>query len=109
MQLCPSSRAERTPFQRGAGRGGRQRKAPTGGAAYGIPRKTVTPLVESTSPSSIPVSIATRGGDARCSEATDMSIIATAAIRAGEIIAISLGEVLWPAKLFVERPARHFG
>jgi len=32
----------RTPFQGAEATGGRQRNAPTGGAAKGMPRKTVT-------------------------------------------------------------------
>ena len=58
----------------------------------------------------MPVSIDTRGGAGGRNEAIDMSIVATTATRAaGVIIADLVAEVLWPKKLFVERPARQFG
>src|SRR6185503_15685479 len=52
--------AGRTPVHFRGGCGGRQRSAPTGGAAKGTPRNTITPLAESTTPSMVPVSIVTR-------------------------------------------------
>ena len=39
---APKRVASRVPRQRGAGCGGRRRSAPTGGAAYGMPRKAAT-------------------------------------------------------------------
>ena len=41
MQLAPNLSALRTPAQATTGWGARQRKSPTGGAAYGMPLKTV--------------------------------------------------------------------
>src|SRR5690349_7505657 len=41
-QRLPQATASRRPLQAGAGRGGRQRTPPTGGAAYGMPRKPTT-------------------------------------------------------------------
>jgi hypothetical protein len=48
--------ASRTPDQRGKGCGGRQRSAPTGGAAYGMPRNSSTAPLASprTAPSLVP-------------------------------------------------------
>src|SRR3954463_5055379 len=61
MQLWPGGGAARTPDQCAGLPGGFQRNGPVGGAAYGIPRNTLTPVVESMSPSRMPVSIVTRG------------------------------------------------
>ena len=44
LELCqaddPKRVASRRPDQGGSGAGGRKRRGPTGGAAYGMPRKT---------------------------------------------------------------------
>src|SRR5579883_3123382 len=42
IQLAPNRSARRTPDQRAAGFGARQRKSPTGGAAKGIPLNATT-------------------------------------------------------------------
>src|SRR5579875_287455 len=39
----PNQLASRTPGQRGGGSGGRRRRSPNGAAAYGRPRKRLTP------------------------------------------------------------------
>src|SRR5882724_6042427 len=53
----PKLFATRTPAHGSGGWGGRQRNAPTGAAAYGMPRKTVSersrPAMPSTSPDSV--------------------------------------------------------
>src|SRR5215467_12032664 len=51
-QRLPGAVALRVPVHGEAGCGGRQRKRPEGGAAYGIPRKERTPPM--TSPRSTP-------------------------------------------------------
>ena len=56
---APNSMASLTPFHGCGGSGGFQRHSPTGGAAYGIPRKTCTSPVAS--PASNPLSIRTVG------------------------------------------------
>ena len=48
QQTGPNSVAVRTPYHRVAGRGGRQRASPTGGAAYGTPRNASTSPASST-------------------------------------------------------------
>ena len=53
----PNAVAFRIPSQAGCGRGGRQRSAPTGGAAYGIPRKLRIPAV--TFPRTAPAAVTT--------------------------------------------------
>src|SRR5512146_1280576 len=40
----PNRVASRTPSQEAAGRGAANLRSPTGGLAYGMPRKTATPL-----------------------------------------------------------------
>ena len=51
--------ASRTPLQRAAGCGGRQRSEPTGGAAYGIPRNSSAAPVDM--PRTAPPAVATTG------------------------------------------------
>ena len=48
----PKAVASRTPAQASGGCGGAKRSGPTGGRAYGMPRKTATP--SSTAPRSRP-------------------------------------------------------
>src|SRR4030043_2350209 len=57
--IGPNSLAERTPLHRLTGWGGIQRKSPTGGAAYGPPRKTFVPF--SSNPSIFPFLVSTTG------------------------------------------------
>src|SRR5882724_3273369 len=70
MQWCPNSVAWRTPDHLAAGCGGFQRRSPTGGAAYGMPRNALT--LPSVLPSTAPVRILTMGPD----EANEMQEVA---------------------------------
>src|SRR5215475_5442242 len=56
MQTGPKALASRAPSHFAGGCGGRQRRSPTGGAAYGTPLKTRTPGTELETPSSRPLS-----------------------------------------------------
>ena len=88
-----------------------------GGVAYGIPRNTIVPLAESTSPSRAPLSIETRGGAPRRGTAKATSMVAAMASRvAAEFIPISsvsvysrpiaaLGELTYA----IERPPAIYG
>src|SRR6516165_1303481 len=49
-----------TPVHRAAGRGARHRRAPTGGAAYGMPKNSRAPLARS--PRTAPLSVRTTSG-----------------------------------------------
>src|SRR5262245_29192426 len=50
----PNDSAERTPVQSAKRCGGFQRESPTGGRAYGIPRKIfISPSIPSTAPASV--------------------------------------------------------
>ena len=59
-QGLPNAVAFRVPCQAACGRGGRQRSAPTGGAAYGIPRKLRIPAA--TFPRTAPATVTTTVG-----------------------------------------------
>ena len=61
MQCEPNSVALRTSVHFAAGAGGFQRKSPTGGAAYGMPRNTLTG--PSLFPSTTPDAVLTCGPD----------------------------------------------
>src|SRR6185312_491498 len=58
-QSAPNLLASRTPSHVGAGCGGRQRKSPTGAAAYGIPLKVETS--PSVAPRTMPDAVRTVG------------------------------------------------
>src|SRR6478752_1068934 len=58
----PYETADRTPAQPCAGRGAANRSAPTGGSAYGMPRKTASP--DSWLPRSTPAAVRTSGPEA---------------------------------------------
>src|ERR1700722_3387536 len=64
MQLAENRSALRTPVQTGAGRGARQRRSPTGGAAKGIPLKTVMEGSPAATPATSPLLILTGCGSA---------------------------------------------
>src|ERR1700723_927041 len=55
MQLAENRSALRTPGQTAAGRGARQRRSPTGGAAKGIPLKTVMEEAPAAPPATSPL------------------------------------------------------
>ena len=59
MQCAPNSVALRTPSHFAAATGGFQRRSPTGGAAYGIPRNACT--APSSFPSTTPEAVFTCG------------------------------------------------
>jgi hypothetical protein len=61
-QLDLNSAALRTPCHGLTACGGRQRRAPTGGCANGIPLKAITPFAAA--PRTLPLSICTRVGSA---------------------------------------------
>jgi hypothetical protein len=63
----PKLVASRTPLHAPAGAGGRKRRAPVGGAAYGIPRHSSADPVEI--PSSAPLGVSTIGPVARAGAA----------------------------------------
>jgi hypothetical protein len=61
IQAGPNWSAIRTPCHGTAGWGGFQRRLPTGGAAYGIPRNDQTPQLQNTGmPTTVPPSTLTR-------------------------------------------------
>ena len=60
MARGPNLSAARTPDQFCGGCGSRQRKLPTGGAAYGTPLNSRMP--DTFTPSSVPLAMVTRGG-----------------------------------------------
>ena len=62
MQRLPNALPARTPSQFAAGCGARQRLAPTGGAAYGIPLNARTPLLMPATPDTSPFSTRTWSG-----------------------------------------------
>src|SRR5690554_4327761 len=59
MQTSPNRLASRTPFQEAGAWGSFQRKSPTGGAANGMPLKTVTPCTLPAVPWTRPCSVRT--------------------------------------------------
>jgi hypothetical protein len=80
MQSLPYAVVSRVPFQAMAGCGARQRNAPTGGAANGMPFQLMTPW--SMAPLILPVSMTTTGAAAVALEATNADTsIAAAAVR----------------------------
>ncbi len=74
----PYETASRTPLQPSAGRGAAKRSAPTGGSAYGMPRKTATPA--SRLPRSAPATARTSG---RGPEAPYAAVLITIPPQAG--------------------------
>ncbi len=56
----PKAPASRTPSQAAGGSGAAKRTAPTGGAAYGMPRKAAMPSGP-VRPSTVPYPVLTRG------------------------------------------------
>src|ERR1700683_2864461 len=69
MHIAPNSSAFRTPSQGTAGCGSRQRSFPTGGAAYGMPRKTRTEPSDPPTPETKPES--SRTGSSKAAEETN--------------------------------------
>src|SRR5262245_26509794 len=79
MQFLPSRSAARTAVQCATDVGARHRRLPTGGAAYGTPRNTRTPLDESMEPARGPASIVTVGVDGCTPSRTTREWVAHAA------------------------------
>src|SRR5215467_10392836 len=86
MQRGPNSAALRTPFHGATGFGAFHRKAPTGGAANGIPRKTRTPGEAVATPSTTPLSVFTRSSPITPVAQSVASTPAKAANRAATLI-----------------------
>src|SRR5262245_41794874 len=86
MQREPNSAALRTPFHGSTGCGAFHRKAPTGGAANGIPRKTRTPGDVAATPSTTPLSVFTRSSPSAPVAQSVASTPAKAANRAATLI-----------------------
>src|SRR4051812_27129242 len=57
VQMLPTCVAFNVPLQGAAGRGGAQRRLPTGGAAYGMPSHSLTPFT--TMPQTAPLAVIT--------------------------------------------------
>src|SRR5271165_4531464 len=66
-QAGPIRSAFLMPFHRGAGCGGRHRRAPAGGAAYGMPKNSRT--LRAYSPRTAPLSVRTTSGAGRAAAA----------------------------------------
>ena len=80
--VAPCLPASRTPFQDGAGAGGRQRRSPTGGAAKGMPLNTATVPLAFHRPASRPCPISTSGFVRRAMSSSPAGIPAPASRRA---------------------------
>src|SRR6478752_3767613 len=85
----PYETADRTPAQPRAGRGAAKRSAPTGGSAYGMPRKTASPA--SRLPRSTPVAERTSGPGAESD--------GLAAVTVTVLCLQRIGQVLWAVRV----------